>query len=107
MGQVVRPATEKKVVDMPEVSEAENSRRIGLPKVEGESRIKRLGDTIIYEIETPGIKNKDNVVLTELATGLEVKAYSKDKCYVKFIPLKVEVVEYYVEKEKVIVELKG
>jgi len=26
---------------------------------------------------------------------------------VKFIPLKVEVVAYYVEKEKVVVEIKG
>lgn len=107
MGQVVRQAPEKKVNDVPVVSEAESERRMGLPKVESESRIKRLGDTIIYEIETPGIKNKDDVVLTELATGLEVKAYSKDKCYVKFIPLKVEVVEYYVEKERVIVEIKS
>lgn len=108
MNQVVQKAPEKKIIsDVPRVSEKENERRMSLPKVEGESRVKRLGDTIIYEISTPGIRRKDDVVLTELATGLEVKAYSKDKCYVKFIPLKIEVVDYYVEKEKVIVEIKG
>ena len=52
-------------------------------------------------------EKKENVVLTELATGLEIRAYSKDKCYVKFIPLKVEVIEYYIEKEKIIIEFKG
>lgn len=107
MNQVVRKMPEKKVVDILKVSDAENERRAGLPKIEVESRIKRLGDTIIYEIEAPGVKKKDDVVLTELATGLEIKAYSKDKCYVKFIPLKVEVVEYYVEKERVVVEIRG
>jgi len=107
MNQVVRKVPEKKVIDMPVVSNEENERRMGLPKVEGESRVKRLADTIIYEITAPGVKKKDDVVLTELATGLEIKAYSKDKCYVKFIPLKVEVVAYYVEKEKVVVEIKG
>jgi len=108
MNQTVQKAPENKVVsDAPAVSEKENGRRMSLPKVEVESRVKRLGDTIIYEIATPGIKNKNDVVLTELATGLEVKAYSKDKCYVKFIPLKIEVIDYYVEKEKVVVEIKG
>jgi len=107
MNQVVRKVPEKKVIDMPRVSEEENERRMGLSKVDAESRVKRLADTIIYEIETPGVKRKDDVVLTELATGLEIKAYSRDKCYVKIIPLKVEVVEYYVEKERVMVEIKG
>jgi hypothetical protein len=107
MGQVVQKAPKKKIVNTPMVSDEEKNRRLSLPKVEVESKIKRLGDTIIYEIATPGVKRKDDVVLTELATGLEVRAYSKDKCYVKFIPLKVEIVEYYVEKEKVIVEIKG
>jgi hypothetical protein len=107
MNQVVRKVPEKKVVSVPNVTAEENERRISLPKVESESRVKRLADTIIYEIETPGVKKKDDVVLTELATGLEIKAYSKDKCYVKFIPLKVEVVAYYVEKERVVVEIKG
>ena len=107
MGQVVQKAPEKKVIDMPVVSDEENERRMGLPKVDVESKIKRLGNSIVYEIEAPGVKKKDDVVLTELASGLEIKAYSKDRCYVKFIPLKVEVVEYYVEREKVVVEIKG
>jgi len=107
MNQVVRKVPDRKIVEVPEVSDAENERRMGLPKVEVESKVKRLGDTIIYEIDAPGIRKKDDVVLTELASGLEIRAYSKDKCYMKFIPLKVEVVEYYVEKEKVVVEIKG
>ncbi|MDH3352860.1 MAG: zinc ribbon domain-containing protein [Nanoarchaeota archaeon] len=89
------------------VSKEENDRRTSLPKVEVESKVKRIADTIIYEINAPGVQNKEDVVVTELASGLEIKAYSRDKCYVKFIPLKVEVIAYHVEKEKVIVELRG
>jgi len=97
----------EKKIEMPVVSDKENARRMGLPKVEVESRIKRLGDSIIYEIEAPGVKKKDDVVLTALATGLEVRAYSKDKCYMKFIPLKVEVVEYDVKPDKVVLEIRA
>lgn len=106
MGQIIR--REPKIIDeSTKISEKEARRRIGLPKVEVEAKIRRLADVIIYEIETPGVRKKADVVLTELATGIEVRAYSKKKCYIKFIPLKVEVIEYYVKKEKVIVEMKG
>jgi len=89
------------------VSMEEEARRMNLPKVDAESNVKRLSDRIIYEIDAPGIKKKENVVITELASGVEIKIYSSDFCYVKSIPLKVEIIEYYVEKDKVFVEIKG
>ncbi len=106
MGQVIQRMPQKKKV-LPVISDEEARRRMDLPKIEVESKMRRIADTIIYEIEAPGIQKKEDVVLTELATGLEIKAYSKDKCYVKFIPLKVEVIAYHIEKEKVIVEIRG
>jgi len=106
MGQVVRRVPQKRE-DVAVVSDEENERRMGLPKIEVDAKIRRLANSIIYEIETPGVQDKKDIVVTELATGLEIKAYSKNECYVKFIPLKVEVVEYYVDKEKVFVELKS
>jgi hypothetical protein len=105
-GQVVQRVPEKKI-EMPVVSEEESERRAGLPKVEVEAKVRRLADRIIYEIDAPGVHRKADVVVTALASGLEIKAYSKDKCYVKFIPLKVELIGYSVEREKVFVELRG
>lgn len=106
MGQMIQ---EKPKIheEISKVSDKELKRRMKLPKVDVESKVRRLADTITYEMETPGVKKKEDVVLTKLATGLEMKAYSNNKCYVKFIPLKIEVIEYYVREEKVFVELKG
>jgi len=106
--QVVRRAegpsvSEKRAV----VPRGESDRRSGLPKVEVESKVRRIGDQIIYEFEAPGVRSDGDVVITELEQGIEVRAYSKDKCYVKVIPLKVEVTSYCVRQEKVFVELKG
>jgi hypothetical protein len=89
-----------------EISTKEMDRRNKLPRVEIDSKMKRLADRIIYEMNTPGVESKGDVVLGELATGLEIRAYSKDKCYVKFIPLKVEVIGYYLKDETLFVELK-
>ena len=106
MNQVIQKAP-KTIAELPKISKEEAERRIRLPKIEVESKIRRLSDTIIYEIETPGVYKKDDIVLTELATGIEIRAYSHDKCYIKFIPLKVDVIEYYIKEEKVIVEFRG
>jgi len=88
------------------ISPEEMNRRLSLPKSNAESKVKRLSDKIIYEIETPGVKEKDEVTITKLATGLEVRAYSNDKCYIKFIPLTVEIMSYNVKDEKIYLELK-
>jgi len=104
MNQVVKEPV--RVIEKEEVSQKEIDRRIKLPKIETNSRIRRLGDKIIYEIETPGVKSRSDIVLTKLATGIEIKAYSKNKCYVKFIPLTVEVERYFLKQDKVFVELK-
>lgn len=104
--QIIR-SEPKRIEDVPKVSEAENERRAKLPTVEVESRIKRLGDKIIYEIKAPGVRTKEDVVIVKLASGLEIKGYSGEKCYIKFIPLTVEIIGYYVENEKIFVELKA
>ncbi len=107
MPNVQKVVSPKKKVERIIISPEEIERRQMLPKVEAKSTIKRLGDIIVYEISTPGIKNREQVIITKLEDGLEVKAYSKDKCYYKVIPLKIEVLQWGILGEKVVVELRG
>jgi len=104
--QIVREVPKKKI-EVAKISDKENERRMGLKKVEAESKVRRLADRIIYEIDAPGVREKGDVVVTELATGLEIRIYSEDRCYVKFIPLKVELISYSVKPDRVFVELKS
>jgi hypothetical protein len=97
---------EKRLRVINNFSDEQLKEKIKLPKIEAESKIKRLSDRLIYEISIPGVKSQKEVVITELASGFEVKAYSEDKCYTKFIPFKVELIQYYLDKEKLFVELK-
>jgi hypothetical protein len=107
VNQVIRAEEPRKKVEAFEIPSEERDRRVKLPRVEATSKIRRLADRIVYEIEAPGVKTKKDVSITELASGLEVRVYAKDNCYVKIIPLKVEVIEYHVEKDKLFLELKG
>ncbi len=106
MKQVVRREP-MKIESVPEVSEKEIERRAGLPTVEVESKIRRLADRIIYEIDAPGVQGKKDVVVVKLASGLEIQGYSNDTCYVKFIPLTIEIMGYHVENGKIFVELRA
>ena len=107
MGQHATRGNAPKKKNVVVISREESERRAGLKRVNAESKVKRLGDLIVYEIEAPGLTKKEDIVITELETGIEIRAYSKDKCYVKVVPLKVEILGWKVEREKVFVEMKG
>jgi hypothetical protein len=104
-GQILQPSigpTEKREV----VSGKEQLRRSKLQRVDAKSKMKRLADKIIYEIEAPGVKSRKDVSVIELASGIEIKAFSKTQCHVKFIPITAEAIEHYLENEKVFLEMK-
>ncbi|MEK6852898.1 MAG: hypothetical protein AABX59_03380 [Nanoarchaeota archaeon] len=77
-----------------------------LPREEPISRIRRLSDKIIYEIEMPQVTDLKNVFVARLQNSIEIKAFAKDKAYFKLIPLNLEVQKYYLKDEKLILELK-
>ena len=97
----------KETIKNPVLTEKESTRRQKLPRQEAKSKVKRLSDKIIYEINAPGIKNKEDIIITKLEQGFEIKAYSKDTCYTKTIPLQIEILGYTIEDNKLIVELKN
>jgi len=90
-----------------DVSDAEKKRRAGLKRVNAKSTIRRLPEGVVYEIETPGVRSKNDVVITKLEQSIELKAYSKDRCYVKTIPMKVQILGISVKDDKVFLKVKG
>jgi HSP20 family molecular chaperone IbpA len=102
-------SSERKISQKPaeRIPISEIRRREKLQKVNANSNVRRLGDKIIYELFVPGVKDKKDVSIARLEQGIEIKAYSKDKCYVKVIPLKVEIIGCYVKDDVLFVEMKG
>lgn len=90
-----------------EIPESERNRRSKLKRVGAKSTIRRLPEGIVYEIEAPGVKSKKDIAITKLEQSIELKAYSKDRCYVKIIPMKVEILGVSVKDDIVFLKLKG
>ncbi len=95
------------LIEFEPIDEEEKQRRKNLPIISAESKIRRLPEGIIYEIETPGVKTKKDVAIIRLENSLEVRAYSRDNCYIKTIPLKFEVLKYVVKDNKVLIQIKN
>jgi RNA polymerase subunit RPABC4/transcription elongation factor Spt4 len=86
-------------------SKEEKERRMGLPIVSAESRLRRLPEGIIYEINIPGVESKQDISITRLENGLEIRAYSKDKCYIKTLPINVKVLKYTLRDNKLLLQI--
>lgn len=96
----------KEVIPENNMSE-EKARQVSkLPKEEAKSSIRRLTNKIIYEIEIPGVKNLEDVIIHRLESGIEVKAFSDKKAYFKNLPVTYPISNYKLLKPgKLIIEL--
>lgn len=100
----VNPERESK--EIIKITPQEEERRSKLPKKIAKSKVKRFSDSIIYEIDVDEVKDKTQVDVVKLENGFEIKVFGKDHCFVKSIPLKMNLIGYKFSKDKVMVEFK-
>lgn len=91
---------EKPIMNSKQIEKISN-----LPKQEAETRVRRLSNKIIYEINLPGVKNIKNVIINKLENSIEIKAFSKEKVYFKLIPINLPILGYKLKNEKLVIEL--
>jgi endogenous inhibitor of DNA gyrase (YacG/DUF329 family) len=97
---------ETKNIEKFNISTEEKERRNKLPKKTATSKVKRLSDSIIYEIEIDEIKDRSQVNILKLENGFEIKIFGKKFCFVKDIHLDMKLIGYKISKDKVLVEFK-
>jgi len=76
----------------------------GLPRVEAKTDIRRLSDKVIYELKAPGIENVEDIFVSKLEKGYEVKAIGKKKVYVNSLPIDLPLKGYSITKQGLNVE---
>ncbi len=77
---------------------------ISLPKETAETKIKRLGDKIIYELATPGISSHNDIFISKLESGYEIKAIGNKKIYVNTLPVNLPIKSLAIDNNKLFVE---
>ena len=100
---------EEKLIElkMPSITEEKARKLSKLPKKEAETKVRRLSNKVVYEISMPGVDNLDNITINKLENSIEIKAFAKDKAYFKLLPINLPILNYKLEDEKLLLELKA
>lgn len=87
------------------LTEAQIEQFSKLPKEEPQTSVRRLTDRIVYEIDMPGVEEK-NIHITKLQNSIEIKAFTKDKAFFKLIPISLPILKSQLSEGKLVLELK-
>jgi hypothetical protein len=75
-----------------------------LPKIPAKTNIRRLSDKVLYELATPGLDSAEDVIVSKLEQGYEIKAIGKNKVYVNSIPLELPLKGFFIDSDRLTVE---
>ncbi len=105
MPQTQQPQQQPQPIQMPEFSKEKLKQIAKLPRIEPNSKIKRLSGKLIYELEVPGVKNLENIMINNLESSIEVKAIAEKAVYYKAINLNLPLIKYSLNNEVIFLEL--
>ena len=86
------------------ISEEQLKKMSGLPKISAKSNVKRLGDKVVYELETPGIESVKDIFVSKIESGYEIKALAKNKVYVNSLPVNLPISSFTINNDRLFVE---
>jgi hypothetical protein len=89
-----------------QITEAQLEKMSKLPRAEAKTQIRRLSDKVIYELSTPGIESPEDIFISKLESGYEIKAIGKKKVYTNSIPISLPLKGFSFDDKKLLVEFK-
>lgn len=87
-----------------DLTEEQMQRMAILPRAQAKSSVKRFANKLIYELATPGVTNVNDVLVSKLESGYEIKAIGEKKIYSNSIPVNLPLKQITLEKSKLLVE---
>lgn len=96
VGPQKQPARQK----IRKVTEDQLKRMAGAPRVEAKTEIRRLSDRVVYELKAPDVEVAEDVFVSKVESGYEVKAIGKKKVYVNSLQVDLPLKDCRLEKNK-------
>jgi hypothetical protein len=104
--QRVKQKTKKKSILEKAPSESQIERLSSLPKSKAKSSMKRFSDSINYELSTPGVLSTEDIFISKLEEGYEIKAIGSKKVYTSTLPINLPLKRLSLLNNKLLVEFK-
>ncbi len=86
------------------LSEDQMKRLAALPRTEAKTDIRRLSDRVLYELKAPGVGSVDDVIVSKVESGYEVKVISDKKVYINSLQLDLPLKGYSLNEQGVTFE---
>lgn len=86
------------------INEDQKSRMSKLPRGQAKTEVRRLSDKIIYELATPGVDNVNDIFVSKVESGYEVKALGKKKVYFNSLQINLPLKKYFVKENTLTLE---
>jgi hypothetical protein len=106
IGSPVQKKNQQKT-QLKEVTEEQQNKMINLPRTPAKAKIKRLSDKIVYELSTPGVNSTEDIFISKIESGYEVKVIGDKKVYVNSLPINLPLKGYSLSENTVSVEFKS
>ncbi len=97
-----RPEIEKQIPE--KLNEELIKQSVKLPRKEAKTKLTRLSNKVIYELDTPGLESLNQVLINKLEESIEIKAYAKKAVYHKNLSVKLPLVKYYLKEDSLFLE---
>jgi len=95
---------QRKQEETQKIGEVQLRRMSELPREKAKANVKRIGDKVIYELSAQGITSIEDVFVSKVETGYEIKAIGEKKVYVNNIPINLPLTKYSIIKDKLLLE---
>ncbi len=97
--------TEKKPKKQERIITEEQLKRMSkMPRSEAKTNVRRFSDKVVYELNASGIQNVNDVFVSRLENGYEVKAIGSKKVYINSIPVSLPLKSYRVTDKGISLE---
>ncbi len=86
------------------ISEEQRDRMSRLPRGQAKAEVRRLSDKVVYELATPGVENVEDIFVSKVESGYEVKALGKKKIYFNSLQVNLPLKRYSIKDSKLTME---
>ena len=87
-----------------QITQEQIDKMSSMPRAKAEAKVKRINDKVIYELNIPGIQSAQDVFISKLESGYEIKAIGNKKVYVNSLPVNLPLQSLSIDNNKLLVE---
>ena len=86
------------------ISDDQRARMSKLPRSEAKADVRRFSDKVVYELNTPGVEDINDIFVSKVESGYEVKAVGAKKVYLNSLQVNLPLKKYFVKDNRLTLE---